>query len=238
MHGLDTPQSDEDIRHITKQSIRDVISPFKNDDLKVQSASGEDVESWELRHFTKHLTQGNATCYEVIKSPLYEKTELSEVIRSLMPLVYDPTKILYAHIGYAEAQLKRYIRPAVSDLMSDHAIWINDIWEYDKVKRIPKCIVAAYRVLAQGKQLLRYGDFQAKVSDYSVPLHDKLMEIKTCGRYDYVLSRAGLTTVEQELEQEIHELKAVYSALDLELMNKKPQLDKIEDILCEIYLGG
>ena len=70
MHGLQTPTSDEDVRHITMHSILEVLSPFKNEEIKVRDGNGADIESWELCHFVKHLTQGNPTCFEVIKSPL------------------------------------------------------------------------------------------------------------------------------------------------------------------------
>jgi len=65
MHGLSTPQSDEDTRYIYKLSFREVISPFATDRTKTTS-NGEDTESWELRNFVKHLTSGNPTMYEVI----------------------------------------------------------------------------------------------------------------------------------------------------------------------------
>jgi predicted nucleotidyltransferase len=117
MHGLSTPTSDEDVRHITMHPIRHILSPFRNEEIKVKDSAGDDVESWELCHFVKHLTQGNPTTYEVIRSPLYDKSmPHAEAIRSLMPLCFDGRKVLMAHIGYTEAQLKRYLRKADHDL--------------------------------------------------------------------------------------------------------------------------
>jgi len=109
MHGLSTPQSDEDTRYIYKLSFREVISPFATDRTKTTS-NGEDTESWELRNFVKHLTSGNPTMYEVIKSPLYIEDKNSYLLRQIPNYAFDGRKILFAHIGYAEAQLKRYLR--------------------------------------------------------------------------------------------------------------------------------
>jgi hypothetical protein len=256
MHGLTTPDSDEDVRYITMQPLRHIVSPFKNEDIKVQDSNGEDVESWELCHFVKHLSQGNPTTYEVIKSPLYDKSKPhAEIIRSLMPYCFDGKKVLMAHIGYAEAQLKRYLRKADHDLSNDfdnHDIadtlllgtpkWeknkdgklIEDgVWEENHVRRIPKSVVAGYRVLAQGKQLLETGDFIPVVKEYSPELHDKLMTIKlmdanTIG-YNFVLEHLN------GIETGIQELHSYFDSLPEPKKNTKPNIDTIEDVLCEIY---
>jgi hypothetical protein len=265
MHGLATPNSDEDIRYITKGSIRDLLSPFKNDEVKVKDGNGEDVESWDLRFFVKHLCSGNATIFEVIKSPLYDKRlEHSEAIRSLMPYCFDAKKILMAHIGYAEAQLKRYLRKANEDFISFNSNTNNlkltsvnfyhtpeeiekyisqyssksvecltNIWEENQIRRIPKSVIAGYRVLAQARQLLETGDFQPVIKDYSPELHDKLMRIKTM---DPNTITCGFIVEHLEgVENGIKELKSFYETLPDEIKNKKPDIQAIEDTLCEIY---
>lgn len=169
MHGLATPQSDDDLRYITLSPLISIISPFTNNEVKVKSSNGEDVESWELRHFVKHLTNGNPTMYEVIRTPIYNSTEFTEKFRGMLPSFLNSKGIKDAHIGYAEAQLKRYLRPG-SDM---------DSMEPNFTKRIPKATVAAYRVIAQGRQLIEKGNFCPIIADYSIDLHNQLMEIKT-----------------------------------------------------------
>ena len=241
MHGLDTPASDEDVRYITMHSIRHVLSPFKNETIKVRTQNGEDEESWELCHFVKHLTSGNPTCYEVIKSDLYDKgAPYAEKIRSLMPLCYDGVKILMAHCGYAEAQLVRYLRKASVDMKNSDSRMIlgtqrqnGELWDYDAIRRIPKSVVAGYRVLAQGEQLLRTGDFITKIRDYSPDLHNKLMSIKMMNS-----AHIDLDFVNEHLEgieSGIKALKAVYETLNDEAKYSKPDIDGIEEILCELY---
>ena len=256
MHGLQTPSSDEDIRHITMHPLKDIVSPFKNEKIKVQDSKGEDIESWELCHFVKHLAQGNPTMYEVIKSPLYQ-TDLkyAETIRSLMPYCFDARLIMLAHAGYADAQLKRYLRKADNDFLqidplapvikkeyTDSSPLLGiikyekdgiSIWNTDHIRRIPKSVVAAYRVLAQGEQLLQFGDFQPVVKDFSKQLHDFLMEIKlmdansiTWGFIKYHLNA---------IEGLIKAFKSMYEQLPVHKQEAKSNIDKIEDIIFEIY---
>lgn len=204
MHGLSTPQSDDDLRYITLSPLISIISPFSNNEVKVSGANGEDVESWELRHFVKHLTSGNPTMYEVIRTPLYNSTEWTEKFRGMLPSFLNSKGIKNAHIGYAEAQLKRYLRPGSGmDKMDPN--WGKEISKSARdtyrvlaqgpkskqsgsnksimdpsfTKRIPKATVAAYRVLAQGRQLVEKGTFCPHIADYSPELHKQLMELKT-----------------------------------------------------------
>ena len=262
MHGLNTADSDEDIRYITMQPIREIISPFKHETIKVQDSNGEDVESWELRHFVKHLTQGNPTVFEVIKSPLYDKSmPFAESIRSLMPLAFDARKILMAHAGYAEAQLKRYLRKAMYSFkqsaielhyeFDDRRTLLNvtryedvkesgfiqnvkcGVWEENHIRRIPKSVVAGYRVLAQCRQLLETGDFQPVIKDYSPKLHDDLMSIKTMDAN--TITWGFVKDHLNGIESGIKELHSCFDSLPEPKKNTKPNIDAIEDALCEIY---
>lgn len=268
MHGLLTENSDEDVRYVTMPSLRNIISPFKNEEIKVRNNKGEDEESWDLAHFCKHLAQGNPTIYEVIRTNHYDKNlPFADKIRSLMLLAFDGRKILFAHIGYCEAQIQRYLRRANDDFWRDYEDsneptaydstgqpffdhWVDDseanaifssskqkllidIWEENQIRRIPKTIVAGYRVLAQAKQLLETGDFQPVIKDYSPELHDKLMDIKTMDA-----SKITWGFIQEHLkglENGIKELKTFYETLPDTIKNQKPDINGIEDALCEIY---
>lgn len=236
MHGLTTPDSDEDIRFITLTPVRDIISPFNNDGVTVETSSDKDVESWELRHFCKHLCQGNPTMYEVINTDYYwsDWDDDAERIRSMMPLAFDAKKIMFAHIGYAEAQLSRYLRKANADFNALGSFTkISDIWQENQYRRIPKSIVAGYRVLAQAEQLLTTGTFEPRIDKYSPELYDRLMNIKTMNHDN--ITRFFIDSHMSALEDGIQKLKQTYEALDEEVKNKKPQLDRIVDILCDFY---
>jgi hypothetical protein len=185
----------------------------------------------------------------------------AENIRSLMPFAFDARKTLMAHAGYAEAQLKRYLRKAMYSFkqsaielnyeFDDRRTLLNvtryedvkqsgfieivrcGVWEESHLRRIPKSVVASYRVLAQCKQLLETGDFQPVIKDYSQKLHDDLMSIK--------LMDANTITwcfVKEHLhciESGIKELHSYFDSLPEPKKNTKPNIDTIEDVLCEIY---
>lgn len=253
MHGLQTPSSDDDVRYITMHSLREVISPFANEKIKVKDSGGDDVESWELCHFVKHLASGNPTCFEVIKSPLFTPSAFADDFRSLFPCFLDMKRICAAHSGYAEAQLKRYLRKADYDLndfyggymgdalllgipkheMKDGKLVIDGVWQENHIRRIPKSIVAGYRVLAQGRQLLETGDFLPTVKEYSSELHDKLMAIKTMDantiRCNFVIEHLNA------IEQGIQGLNAFYDSLPEERKDQKPDIDRIERFILEQY---
>ena len=238
--------SDVDYRYITKPTLMEIISPFKKDEIKSSSNDGEDTESYLIIHFCRLLTSGNPTVYEVIRSDLYDRDlPYAELIRGLFKYCFDGKKILDAHIGYCDAQIRRYLAKANQefselkygddgDVNKPHSEYlITDIWEENKCRRVGKSVVAGYRVLAQANQLLTTGDFCPIVKDYSPELHDKLMAIKTM----------DATTITWEfiqehltgLEQGIQDLKALYANLPEEIKYKKPDIDKIEGALAEIY---
>jgi len=225
MHGLDTPDSDEDVRHVTLASLQEIISPFNNNSVKVEG-NDQDTESWELSQYVKHLAQGNPTIYETIRSPLYEKTPFAKKLRAIYPLCYDPKKIQAAHIGYAEAQCKRYLRKIVE---------VGDVSQFDEnfLRRVPKCIVAAYRVLQQGKQLLETGDFEPVIKNYDSNFHYTLMEIKL-QRWDEI---TGFMVVSHLLaiEEWMQQLKQAFDALPEAVKNQTANIPALEQFLVEAY---
>lgn len=222
MHGLDTPSSDEDVRYITLTSLVSVISPFKNETIKVTSPNGEDVESWELRYFVKHLTSGNPTAYEVIKSPLFTPCKFADDFRAMFPYFLDGRRVLEAHCGYANAQLERYLSK-----------WNKlDDQGPNFLKRVPKAIVAAYRVLAQGRQLLATGDFCARVSDYDQELHTGLMRIKQTDPNS--ISSTDMKGYLDAIESDIQSLRVF--AKTSKYIDSTPNIAKIEQFLLDTYL--
>ena len=244
MHGLDTPNSDTDTRYIYISSLQDMISPFK-DKEKVAVQRSEltgDTESFELAKFAKMLSSGNPTCYEVIKSPIYKQMEWSEQLRASIPLFYCSLDILNAHIGYAEAQLKRYLRPYIK---------LEDPFNFGKsvrwsvleeerkttkanfLRRLPKAVVAAHRVLAQGLQLLYHHDFEPVIRDFSSNLATELMQIKSMSiediNFDWVAEH------NDRIENKISSLNCFFDMLPESERLLQPDIPAIEELLLKIY---
>lgn len=248
MHNLHVEGvSDTDTRFITMPSFLEVLSPFRNKDIKVRNKNGQDEESWTISHFVSQLTHGNPTCYEVIKSHLYDKTmPLSESFRATFPLYHNSREILAAHMGYAAAQLNRYLNNFVNMAYKSEE-GPAPITE-SLIKRLPKATVAAYRVLMQGTQLLTTGDFQPRVMDYSQSAHDFLMEIKLrptqfiltdSEEPEIIMEKPEMRYWAEhgiEIEKRIQELSALYDTLPEAKQNLKPNLTAIEQWLENIYL--
>ena len=68
LHETATPQSDWDYRGIFISPLIDTLSPFKKQQSTSWIEGDEDNTSYELRHFCKLATQGNATILEVFFS--------------------------------------------------------------------------------------------------------------------------------------------------------------------------
>ena len=246
MHGLDTPSSDTDTRFIYIRSLRNIISPFKNKDTLLVERNDlvGDVESWELTKFVLMLTSGNPTCYEVIKSPLFNSELMwSTKIRNSFPLYHCSCAILNAHIGYADAQFKRYInkyiqiegRTCETDKINDWAsLELNHkATKQNFLRRLPKAIVAAHRVAAQGIQLLVNHDFAPVIKNFSPTLAAELMDIKLMKVEDINLS--WVTKQADKIEDKIQHLNTVYNLLSDSEKKLQPNISAIEDMLMEIY---
>lgn len=236
MHGLHTPESDYDERYITLASLKEFISPFQKRVLKSAENANGDVEFWELSHFVHMLCKGNPTCFEVIKSPLFDKKfPLAEEIRSIFPTVIDNKSCLLAHTGFAESQLKRYLIPFSETVLQEDKtdVPLINTLEENKLRRTLKATVAAHRVIAQAQQILLTGDFKPVVKEYSEDLHNKLMSIKTLSidqlDYSFLLNhRIDITT-------QIQELNNLYFSLSEKEQNRKVDIDFVENFLLRIY---
>lgn len=223
--GLDTPESDFDRRFITLHTLRDVVSPFKNEEVKVENAEG-DTESWELRAAAKHLCSGNPTMYEVVRSDLFTPSDFAIRLRDMFPKFRDDRKILMAGCGYVDAQIK------LIDKAIYKAIETSDPLPLIENKRVPKCIVAGYRILLQTRQMLETGDFLPRIKDYDIGWHDYLMAIKSMNRNE--ITEKFLTGHKEEIEGQTKALKQWYDETITE--PKVPDINAIEEFLLDTYV--
>ena len=155
LHGLATPESDTDYAHVQASPLIDIVSPFRNQKPKQGSEDQADEVIYELSHFCKLAAQCNPTVLEVLWS---DKRQYVDIDAALLVanrrLVLSKDKVFWAHLGYAKSQRDR------AKLSGDP-------------KRIGKLATAYLRVLLQGIDLLRTGDFNPNVFDahFSYALH-------------------------------------------------------------------
>lgn len=212
LHGLASEDSDTDYRGIFVHDVMDIISPYRSIKNISFIEGKEDNTSYELRDFVKYATQGNPNILEILWSnKVVVTTDLADKIRSNRRLFLDSTRIYEAHKGYAANQFKKM------NLFAPDA-------------RTPKFIVAFIRSMIQGIDLLNTGDFNPQV----IRDKDLLLRVKYADPIQIKNDRELLSSIWvkfKELELELAE--AYFSNKD----KFKPDIDFIESILKEAYLG-
>lgn len=222
MHGLATPQSDLDARYINIVPLRKRLSPYRN--YKVSHGGGdEDTEAWEFSHFCKLLAGGNGTTYEVLWSPYFIADDIGMLLRENRRLFLNSHGITEAHMGYANQQLKRYLgRPEREPDCFKEPNWL---------KRIPKATVAAYRIIWQGIQLVRTGDFTPKVADSNPELAKTLIQIKTMD--PSAVTPEFCRVHSEQIESYIQDFKRISE--EVGRGRYVPDYEAIEDLIQECY---
>jgi len=264
--GLHRPGSDIDVRYITQQSLKEIISPFKNNNkVEASSKKDDDVESYTITHFAQMLCSGNATVYEVLRSDLYDKKlPLSDLIRSMLPLAFDARAILMAHIGYADAQISRYLFKASRDFKLFHKMDYNGInnhhslllgtpkWEMvddHAQKKKTLQLVGVWeenhvkrisKSIVAGLRVLAQSTQLLTTGDFKPKISDYSIELHEKLMAIKMIQNQQITwefieTHLYDIESEIKNLKQLYENLPDEIKNKKANISGIEDILCEIY---
>jgi hypothetical protein len=222
MHGLNTEASDYDYREVFKMDLNSILSPFQKPKEKKSIKDGDDVESFELRHFLKMLTVGNGTAYEILWSDQYEMDLDFKAFKDHKEWFINTEGIRNAHIGYADSQVVKYL----NELLNNPTF----LDEKENARfRLRKASVAGIRILHQALQLLKTGDFCPKVADYNKDLADQLMELK------YTPDNKVNIAFVQDNVNIIEDLKFQVRKLHDEVPVVKPQFEKIERTLLAIY---
>jgi len=209
LHNLHNEQSDTDRRGIYMVPLLYVVSPYRN--LKsthwVEGAAKTDADdtSYELRHFCKMGTQCNPSVLEVLWSNIVlSTTPLGDELRENKQKFLDSKRIFDAHRGYAANQLKKM-----------------NLFEPDP-ERTPKTIVAYIRVLQQGAELLRTGDFSPQVTKN----RSFLLEVKNHFSIEMVPAVGKMFTEVQA------DIKEAYESNEERF---KPDIEWVEQFLLRAY---
>jgi predicted nucleotidyltransferase len=210
LHGLHSETSDYDYKAVVISPLRDIISPFKTQKGKDSVTETEDNCYYEFQHFAKLMAQCNPTVLEVLWANHFETLHPlgKELVEGRQKLLHKE-KIFYAHRGYASDQRKK---------MS-----LDEPNEY----RTAKAIVSYIRIMHQGANLLRTGDFNPVIPSTSAT-HTLLMDIKYNFKPEVHVSwaEAYINVLEEDLQKAYDECKIDF----------KPDIPWIEDLLERAYL--
>ncbi len=183
LHGLNTEKSDFDYRGIFVEDLIKFLSPFQKVSstswIEGDKESDEDNTAYELSHFCQMASHGNPSALEILWSnKIIEDTEEMKELRDNRHKFLDSRAIFEAHKGYAHNQYNKM------------SLFAPD-------ERTPKFAVAYVRVLQQGIELLKTGEFSPQV----IRNKELLFEVKNNFKPDK--HRPILSELFAELEVEI-----------------------------------
>lgn len=140
LHGLNTPESDTDLRGIFCTPIQDILNPFQKppETRWIEGESTDDM-SFDLRRFAKDAVQADPNTLEILFSNMiHQSTPEGDILRAARDKFLDTDNIFARFVGYGNNQ-------------------INKMHLYTPDKRTPKFAVAYMRTLLNGIQLLQTG---------------------------------------------------------------------------------
>lgn len=139
-HGLATDDSDYDWRGVYVNPTRELFSVFPEKKQTSWEEGQEDNTKWEIQRFLQLATKCNPTILEVFAAPEKEgtKTGWGSKLRALFPVIWEPTLVCNAFIGYGLNQRKKFFD--------------------NKDGRANKFATAYFRTLFQAAHLLRNGE--------------------------------------------------------------------------------
>lgn len=160
LHGLNTEKSDFDYRGIFVEDLINFLSPFKKilttSWMEGDSKFDADDTAYELSHFCQMASHGNPSALEILWSnQIIEDTKEMQELRDNRHKFLNSKAIFEAHKGYAHNQ---YTKMSL----------------FNPDERTPKFAVAYVRVLQQGIELLKTGEFSPQV----IRNRDFLFEVK------------------------------------------------------------
>jgi predicted nucleotidyltransferase len=214
LHRLHTDESDYDYRQVFMRDLRYMVSPFNNRE-PVENPD-ESAEKFDLIKFMKMAAGGNGTVLEVLYSDISTVHPYFAPVKNNLVKFLDSTKILHAHSGYANEQVKKYLSKAAENF--------SIVEEQGLDVRMRKATVAAIRIVHQAKQLLSTKNLEPNIWAYNSKLAEWLFKIKTT------------PTLKSRLESNVAWIKEELEAL--EAMKYEPfsaDLQWIEDYVVDLY---
>lgn len=173
MYGLQTPESDVDIRFIYQF---DNFSQFAGIDHNTNShaqdkSDGKDIEGKELRYFLKLLKAGNTQSVEALfNTDWIYKSDIWDEIQIFKHQLVNPQALFKSLCGYlySEFKLATGKRPGEAGSKRNENI--------KKYGFAPKNFVQIFRLAFCGTRYFNTGNFPVNLKEEFI--HDELMDIK------------------------------------------------------------
>lgn len=144
-HGMDTPESDLDLRYVMVVPTAELLSLSYADKFARKRGGYRDENFWELRRFIDLALKGDSNILEALRAPVVSSTPAGDELRSLFPHFLSRPRVRGAFLGFADNQKRAMTAP--------------------NAKRVNKSAVHYLRTLYNGLELLRTGDMTVRVAD-------------------------------------------------------------------------
>lgn len=215
-YGLDTAESDNDIRYVfLNEDLGHILGLDKYEHQSVQNEN-EDSLGWELRHFFNLLRRGNSQAVEMLFNSRW--TELSpefEKIKLYKSKLIDSEKLFKCLCGYAHSE-RRLVNGEKTGVLGAKRRKALDLYGYSY-----KNLVQFIRLMAAGSQFYRTGVFPVnmKYDADKKEIFDLLWSIKTNpGKYNLQLAAEFMNTYEQ-IFKESYDSSKIKTTFDEDLAN-------------------
>lgn len=147
-HGLDTVNSDTDIRGVFVVDTKEILG--LNNNIKSTSWIEGDIDNtvWEIGKFLRMACACNPTILETFLAPIKEADKWGMELRELFPYVWNSVDVKNAFCGYSKNQEKKFLDK--------------------KDNRAPKYAAAYLRTLYNAYELLNTGTFTIRIADTEI----------------------------------------------------------------------
>lgn len=217
LHGLERPDSDYDYRGVYISSLKEFLSPFKKQKTTSWIEGNIDDTSYELAHFCKEATKGNATILEVFFSDqIIEDSPVAKEMRDNWYKFMNTTQFVDASRGYAHNQWNKFYNFESKGVNGQ--------------ERTAKFAVAFLRVMWQCEQFLLTGQFKCNIKESD--LYPLLKKIKPMTVEEILPMLPKIVTAMGDMDRRV----AVATSTS-KFMDMKPDIEWIEDFVYRSYIN-
>lgn len=225
-YGLNTPESDIDIRYVFLNSeVSQILGLSRYNHQDGIKNEDNDLFGFELRHYFNLLKRGNTQTYELLwnKNWISETKEWDEILGNKNEFI-DLNKAYASMKGYAFSERKLINGEKTGQLGGARQIKLKQ-YGYS-----PKNAVNALRLLWACKFLLETGIYPVNIKEYDDNIWLLLIGIKTCPEnYTKEFVNQTIDMFEKELDE-------TYKKYENKTKNTKFNEKLANELLLKFYL--
>lgn len=214
-YGIDTPQSDEDIRFIFLNTKMETTIGLQKHEHQINK-NEVDNQGFEFRHALNLLQRGNTQVAEMLWND--DWIEISDEwleVQKYKKELLDSDKLFNCLRGYFYHELRKFLGIGKCGTLGSKRK--NSIEDHGFSE---KNAVQALRLLWCGKMYFNFGFFPVSVRKYDIELADLLVDIKTNPK-TYTTKILETLTLEYEKQMiSAYEKKLFKTTYNFELANK------------------